>query len=159
MLNSPVEYAANVLNKIASNIPEIERLRTTVIEGARKHGYVESLGGHRSYIHGIKSFNSAERAGAERSAFDSLFQGTASGDITKIATNTIQELLDKIYPDKFNPGIKLVQQIHDEVLLEGDESELKAISADIVGAFEQAMTLKVPLIAEYEIGKSWGDIH
>ena len=159
MLNRPVDYAANVLDKIASNIPEIERLRTAVITDARKYGYVESLGGHRSYIHGINSYNSSERGAAERSAFDSLFQGTASGDITKIATNKVQELLDKVYPDKFNPGIKLVQQIHDEVLLEGDEQELKSIAPEVLAAFEDAMSLDVPLVAEYSIGKNWGDIH
>ena len=52
-----------------------------------------------------------------------------------------------------------MQQIHDEVLLEGDEQELTSIAPEVLLAFEDAMSLDVPLVAEYSIGKNWGDIH
>jgi len=126
---------------------------------ALEYGYVESLLGHRSWVWGLKSRNTDERLHAERAAFDSLFQGTGSGDVTKIATLVAQQQLDELFPDPFTAPVRQVMQVHDELLWEGPRElleELKHIPED---AFMNHVELKVPLKAESKIGKSWADVH
>ncbi len=150
----------NVIKQIRDNIPEIGALKKAVLEEARSKGYVETLEGHRVYIAHINSPNSTIRAKAERTAFDGLFQGTGSGDITKIATINAQDELDKLFPDIFNPQAKLLLQAHDEMLIESDEATLKSIAPVIESSFVNSVSgLSVPLTAESHIGKSWGDVH
>jgi len=161
-LNIRIDEAASILAKIRNNLPEIEELRKEVIERVRRDGYVESYLGHRSYIYGLFSRNSQERESAERSAFDSLFQGTGSGDITALATIRTQALLDARYPTSTygnRPPVILVQQIHDELLLEGSEDELQQLGPEVQRIFEQTVKLKVPIVSTWDVGKTWGDIH
>lgn len=162
-LNIPINEAATIIGKIKTNIPEIEQLKRAVLTEAKQDGYVPSYLGHRSYIYGLFSRNSAERESAERSAFDALFQGTASGDITALATIRTQELLDQLYPVEtygLHPPVILVQQIHDELLLEGKQEDLEAVAGQIINIFANTIpTLKVPVVAKYSIGTRWGDIH
>jgi DNA polymerase-1 len=158
-LGISIGAAANIISKISSEL-NIDRLRKSVLESARRLGYVESFGGHRSYIWGLHSGDSVTRGHAERAAFDVLFQGTASGDVTKIACITTQDALDELYPDVMAPKVKLIQQIHDEILLEGPRDELERVKDIPANAFKTALTgLKVPIEAKGEIGKSWADVH
>lgn len=161
-LNISVNEAGSILAKIRNNIPEIEHLRKEVLERVRRDGYIESYLGHRSYIYGLFSRNSGERESAERSAFDALFQGTGSGDITALATIRVQELLDSKYPIEqygLRPPVILVQQIHDELLLEGSKDALEAIGPQVVDIFRNTVSLKVPIVSQYKVGKKWGEIH
>jgi DNA polymerase I len=158
-LNVSIGEAARVMSKIKSAL-NIDKLQTRVLEDVRRLGYVESLGGHRSYIHNIKSFNSKDRGHAERAAFDSLFQGTASGDVTKIACVRVQDALDKLYPNLLQPEVRLVLQVHDEILLEGPRHELEGLTGLVETSFINALPqLRVPLTAESKIGKSWSEVH
>jgi len=158
-LNIRVSEAQVVLNKIKENIPEIDALRKMVLEKARRDGYVESYLGHRSYVYGLYSRNSGERESAERAAFDALFQGTGSGDITALATIRVQQLLDDMGYDELEPEVFLVQQIHDELLLEGPQELLEQIGPEVVRIFEETVQLHVPIVSKFGIGKRWGDIH
>ena len=158
-LNISVGAAANIISKISSEL-NIDKLRKSVLESARRLGYVESYGGHRSYIWGLHSGDSVTRGHAERAAFDVLFQGTASGDVTKIACIMTQDELDKLYPDVLAPEVMMIQQIHDEILLEGPRDQLELVADIPARAFETALTgLKVPIEAKGQIGKSWADVH
>jgi len=161
-LNISIGEAGAILAKIRANIPEIDELKKEVIEKVRQVGYVESYLGHRSYIYGLFSRNSGERESAERSAFDALFQGTGSGDITALATIRVQQLLDEKYPtDKYGlrPPVILVQQIHDELLLEGSKDALEELGPQVSQIFRDTVSLKVPIVSSWDVGKKWGDIH
>lgn len=158
-IKESLSYASGVIKRIRDNIPEIGALREAVLEEARRLGYVETHEGHRVYINGLHSPNSTVRATAERSAFDGLFQGTGSGDITKMACITAQDELDKLYPDLFNPKARLIMQVHDEILVESDEETLKQIAPILEASFVNSVKLSVPLTADTHIGKNWGNIH
>jgi DNA polymerase-1 len=159
MLNSSINYAEGVLNRILTNIPEIPALRNRVLSEARENGYVESVLGHRSYINGIQSLRRDDREAAERTAFDALFQGTGSGDITKLATINAQRYLDELYPDFFNPEVMMILQVHDELLFEGPEQSLIEFAPLACKAFEESVELSVPIVADFHHGKNWGEIH
>lgn len=158
-LNISVGAAAAIISKISSEL-KIDKLRKSVLESARRLGYVESYAGHRSYMWGLHSGDSTVRGHAERAAFDALFQGTASGDVTKIACIVTQDELDRLYPDVLAPEVMMIQQIHDEILLEGPYDQLELVKDIPANAFKTALTgLKVPIEAKGEIGKAWSDVH
>ena len=150
--------ASRIMTTVKTSIPEIEALRNAVITKARSNGYVESLLGHRSYVRGLHSSNRSERAAAERTAFDVLFQGTASRDVTAITCILVTRELDKLY-DPLHPEVKQVIQVHDEIVLEGPEEALRELAPMVERSFADAVQMRVPIVSESKIGKSWGDIH
>ena len=51
--------------------------------------------------------------------------------------------------------LKLLLQIHDELVLEAPEEEAEALADVVRDEMEKAMTLRVPLKAEAGIGPDW----
>jgi DNA polymerase-1 len=120
-------------------------------EEARKQGYITSLFGRRRYFPSINDRNFAVRSRAEREAINMPIQGTAS-DIVKIAMIRVAEALRR---EKLET--KMIMQVHDELLFEAPESEVKAASDIIVREMENAATLDVPLVVEIGVGDNWMD--
>jgi DNA polymerase-1 len=94
-----------------------------------------------------------ERAAAERIAFNTVIQGSAS-DIVKTAMGGVSAFLETNAP-----GSRLLLQVHDELILEVKEGDLAPVSKEIGRLMEQAVPLAVPLRVNIEAGPSWGDIH
>ncbi len=120
-------------------------------ETARKQGYVASLFGRRRYFPSISDRNYSVRSRAEREAINMPIQGTAS-DIVKIAMIRVHEALKK---EKLET--KMIMQVHDELLFEAPEAEVKRASEIIKREMEAAATLDVPLVVEVGSGDNWMD--
>src|SRR5258708_12720381 len=108
---------------------------------AREKGYITSLFGRRRYFPSINDRNFAVRSRAEREAINMPIQGTAS-DIVKIAMIRVANALKK---EKLET--KMIMQVHDELLFEGPEAEVKAASELINLEMESAATLHSPITA------------
>lgn len=161
-LGISISEAQGILSRIRTGIPELDELKRDVVDSAKQLGYVESLLGHRSHVYGLFASNRGTREAAERTAFDSLFQGTGSGDVTAIATIETQRLLDTYYPPNiygYKPLVRLDMQVHDELILEGPEDALEIFGPMVSKTFENSVQLSVPIVADYKIGKKWGEIH
>ena len=129
---------------VANYMREIKEL-------AKTNGYVETEVGRRRYLPEINSPNFQVQSGAERMAINMPIQGLAS-DIMKIA-------MLKVHAEyKNNPDVKMLLQIHDEIILEVKENIAQEISERIKTILENAYTLRVPLVANVEIGDNWGEI-
>ena len=120
---------------------------------AKQQGYVETLGGRRLYLPDINSRNVPKRQYAERTAINAPMQGTAA-DIIKKAMLTTH---DWIIQDK--PNVKMIMQVHDELVFEVAESELQTATVKINELMSSAMKLDVPLIVETGIGNNWDEAH
>lgn len=118
-------------------------------EEAREKGYITSLFGRRRYFPGIRDRNYTVRSRAEREAINMPIQGTAS-DIVKIAMIKVADALKK---EKLQT--KMIMQVHDELLFEAPESEIKQAEALIKREMESAAELEVPLIVEIGYGDNW----
>jgi len=116
---------------------------------AREQGYVTSLYGRRRYLPGIKDSNYNVRARAEREAINMPIQGTAS-DIVKIAMLRVDKALKAA-----NLETRMIMQIHDELLFEAPEAEVKQATEIIKREMEAAAELSVPLTVEIGSGKNW----
>ncbi|MFV0574240.1 MAG: DNA polymerase I [Vibrio sp.] len=121
---------------------------------ATEQGYVETLFGRRLHLPEIKSSNGMRRKGAERAAINAPMQGTAA-DIIKKAMLIVAEWIQA----EGNGEIKLLMQVHDELVFEVKESELERIERKVQELMESAAELDVPLVAEFGHGDNWDQAH
>ena len=123
------------------------------IEAALKTGYVTTLLGRRRYIPELSSNSAMDKQAGQRIAANTPIQGSAA-DICKLAMLQITALMRE-------RGLKsrLLLQVHDELVFECPASEVEAASAIIRDRMEHAYPLKVPLVVDIGVGKSWGDAH
>lgn len=136
------------------------------IAQARRFGYVETMLKRRRPIDDIDSNNPQRRALAERIAINSVVQGSAA-DLIKIAMVDLHARLsphashwrgrqpDGEYKPPEIPGVLMLLQIHDELVFEAPEASAEAARALIVDRMEKAMSLRVPLIADAHIARTW----
>ena len=120
---------------------------------AASQGYVETLLGRRRYFPGLKSGgNPATRAREEREAINAPIQGTAA-DIMKIAMTRVASALNEA-------GLKghMLLQVHDELVLECPQNELKKTAKIVRTMMENAYNLLIPLKTEARYGHDWGDL-
>ncbi len=138
-------------------------------EFAKKNGYVETELGRRRYIPEINSPNFQVQNAGERMAINMPIQGMAA-DIVKLAMIKVSEEYKSnmnIRPIKsagggpasqeFN-GVKILLQIHDEIILEVKEGIAGDVAKKIKEIMENVYKLKVPLVANVKIGDNWGEI-
>lgn len=114
--------------------------------------------GRKTWFPRLTSANQNERAGSERAAINAPIQGT-SADIIKRAMNR----MDAALADAGLAGVKMLLQVHDELVFEvaeGDvERAIPVIKAVMEGAAQPAVTLSVPLEVEVGTGATWGAAH
>ncbi len=94
------------------------------------------------------------RAQAERVAVNMPIQGLEA-DIIKKAMIVLHNSVLKKYADK----IRMVLQVHDELLFEIKEDIVKKITPEIVNIMESILALEVPIIADAKTGDNWGEMH
>lgn len=137
--------------------PGIRDYMESMKQMARDKGYVESIFGRRCYLPMINSKSGAERSFGERQAINAPLQGTAA-DIIKRAMARLPLALSDAGLD-----IKMLLQVHDELVFECDEATaeraIPLIKTTMEHAAMPAVSLSVPLIVEAKAAKNWGEAH
>jgi DNA polymerase I len=145
------EEAREFIRKYFANYPQVAQFLDEVKISAREKGFVETEMGRRRYIPEINSTNAMLRNQADRMAVNMPIQGLAA-DIIKLAMIAADSLIREKYPD-----VKMVLQIHDELLFEVPEKQAEKFAKDIKAEMESVYKLSVPLIADVKIGDNWGE--
>jgi DNA polymerase-1 len=133
--------------------PGVKNYMDNTREMAREQGYVETLFGRRLYLPEIRSRNAQRRQYAERTAINAPMQGTAA-DIIKRAMISVDHWLQKS-----KPPLRMIMQVHDELVFEVAAKEVEMASAKIRSLMEAAADLSVPLVAEAGVGENWDQAH
>ena len=120
---------------------------------AHDNGYVETLFGRRLYLPEINSRNGQRRQAAERTAINAPMQGTAA-DIIKRAMLAVDEWIN----DE-QPPVRMLMQVHDELVFEVREDVLEAASQKINQLMASAAELAVPLLVDVGVGENWDQAH
>lgn len=141
--------AKDYIDTYFDRFPGIKNYMDQVVREAKDKGYVETLFNRRRELPDINSRNFNLRAFAERTAINSPIQGSAA-DILKIAMIRLDEALTI-----GNYKTKMLLQVHDEIVLEVPNEELEIIKELVKEIMEAAISLKVPLEADENIGKTW----
>ncbi|MGU5537050.1 DNA polymerase I [Aeromonas caviae] len=121
---------------------------------AEAQGYVETLFGRRLYLPDIKSRNTGLRKAAERAAINAPMQGTAA-DIIKRAMINVDGWIRGIEDE----SIRMLMQVHDELVFEIREEKLEEYIAIIKDKMSGAAELYVPLVVEAGTGDNWDQAH
>ncbi|MCU9925806.1 DNA polymerase I [Aeromonas caviae] len=121
---------------------------------ADAQGYVETLFGRRLYLPDIKSRNAGLRKAAERAAINAPMQGTAA-DIIKRAMINVDGWIRGIEDE----SIRMLMQVHDELVFEIREEKLEEYIALIKEKMSCAAELDVPLVVEVGTGVNWDQAH
>ncbi|EOA80106.1 DNA polymerase I [Borreliella burgdorferi] len=147
------EEAKGFINSYFDSYPKIKEFIINQINFVRNAGYSETILKRRRYIKEINSNNYLERSAAERIAINSIIQGSAA-DIMKIA---MVKVFNEFKSKKMES--KILLQVHDEMLIESPIEEENEVKKILKIMMETAYILNLPLRANIETGKSWGEIH
>ncbi|MBP2700853.1 DNA polymerase I [Photobacterium lucens] len=146
--------AQDYMNVYFERYPGVLEYMESTRNTASEKGYVETLFGRRLYLPDIKSRNGLRRKAAERAAINAPMQGTAA-DIIKLAMIAVDNWVQQQPQDE----VRLLMQVHDELVFEVKESALESVTAEVKALMEQAATLDVPLIADAGFGDNWDQAH
>jgi DNA polymerase-1 len=152
-LGIETKAAAAYIDRYFQRYPGVKRYMDETRAQAKAQGYVETVFGRRLVLPEINSPNGPRRAGAERAAINAPMQGTAA-DLIKMSMVAVQRALDAE-----KPGIKMIMQVHDELVFELPEGEVDWLKSEIPRLMAGVAGLKVPLLAEVGVGANWDQAH
>lgn len=122
-------------------------------EKAKERGYAETLFGRKRFLPDIHSQNATVRSFAERNAVNAPIQGTAA-DIIKVAMIRIHQRIKQEHLQA-----KMIMQVHDELNFNVPIQEIEQVKQIVLQEMQQAVQLRVPLVADCGIGNNWLEAH
>ncbi|MEQ3512726.1 DNA polymerase I [Pseudoalteromonas sp. BZB3] len=153
-LDIPRNEAQHYMDKYFERFPGVLEYMERTREEAAEKGYVETLFGRRLHLPDIKARNGARRKAAERAAINAPMQGTAADIIKKAMLKVADWLATQTTND-----IKLLMQVHDELVFEIAKDKVEAFSERICSLMSEAVNLDVPLLVEADYGDNWEQAH
>ena len=148
----PSADASGFIQRYFQRFGTVKAFQDRVIGNAEDNGYAETLLGRRRYFPEIRSRLFAVRQAAIRATINAPIQGSAS-DIVKIAMIRVAEFLDREAP-----SVRMLLQVHDELLLEGPEDELRRIAPRLCEIMVGALEMKARLHVDLKLGRNWEDM-
>ncbi len=131
--------------------PKLKTFLDGVVKSAKETGSSYTMYGRRRPVPELSSSNFMQRSFGERVAMNSPIQGTAA-DIIKIAMLRVQK---RLVEEQINA--RLILQVHDELLIEAEDSLEERVKAILTEEMEGAAALEVPLVVDVHSGKTWYD--
>ena len=153
-LGCPREEAQKFYDKYFESFPRMAEYLKEQKEMAHKEGFTETLFGRRRYFPEIASRVPFIEKEAERQAVNHPIQGTAA-DIVKIAMVKADEALLKRGLLK---KVRLILQIHDELVYEADEKFIDEAASIITEEMEGVIGEKskgIPISVDVKMGDNW----
>ena len=145
--------AQDYIDRFFARYPGVKQFMDSTREQAKTRGYVETLYGRRLYLPNILSRNAAQRQYAERTAINAPLQGTAA-DLIKLAMIDVAAWIAAEAP-----SLRMIMQVHDELVFEGPQEELRARAPQLADRMCRVSQLAVPLVADWGVGANWDEAH
>jgi len=145
--------AKQIIDAYFGQFSRLKEYQQEVIDGARANGFVQTIAGRKRYLPDIQSANAVVRSFAERNAINAPVQGSAA-DLIKLAMIRIHQELKRTEMKS-----RMVLQVHDELIFDVPRPEVEALAALVTTCMQDAMTLNVPLVADYGVGDNWLAAH
>ena len=141
-------------SKYFETFPKVRVYLDNVLEQAQEDEYAESAFGRRRYLPALSSGVQMVRASAERMAKNMPLQGTAS-DIMKMAMIAVDKWINT---EGFDDDVKLLLQVHDELVLEVKADLVEKVSDKLKEIMEKVASFEVPLTVDVEVGDNWKEM-
>jgi DNA polymerase-1 len=150
-LGISTKEAKEIIQRYFESFPTVKSYFRFVVDSSKENGYIETLLKRRRYFD-YENATPMFKAAYERESVNSLFQGSAS-DLIKLSMNKIH----KIIKDE-SLHVKMLLQIHDELIFEVDEADAVEIGERFRSVMEGIMELNIPLKASMNIGNKWSEL-
>jgi len=146
------EAAADFIDNYFPQFSRVEEFLAELLRDCEHKGYAETILGRRREIQGIRTVEGRQRNMPERTAINTVIQGSAADLIKQAMLNVAAKL-------KATPGLgRLLLQIHDELVFECPEDQLHDLATMVKYEMETAMDLDVPLVVDLASGPNWYDL-
>jgi len=143
--------AAAFIDAYFTRYSGVEEFLAKILAEARENGYVKTILGRRRAIRGVRPDAPRQRNLPERTAINTVIQGSAA-DLIKLAMIVIhRRLRDQSW------SAKMLLQIHDELIFEVPPHELSNLAEMVAAEMAGVMPLNVPLVVDVKTGASWAD--
>jgi len=147
--------AEDFIQTYFERFPGVREYIDTTKALATRQGYVETLMGRRRYFPELQPGSKAPhnvRQAAERMAINAPIQGSAA-DIINIATVSLHRALRER-----GSRARMILQVHDELVVEAPEEEVKTVAPLMREVMENAFELRAPLKADLKTGQNWEEM-
>ena len=129
--------------------PGVRAFMDECVKKGNETGYAQTMHGRRRELYELRSQNRNVRNFGERAAMNTPVQGTAA-DIIKLAMVSVSRRLREE-----GCRARLILQVHDELIVEAEESQAEAVCRIVKEEMENAAQMNVRLTADVHSGKSW----
>lgn len=144
--------AKTFIDNYLNSFPKVKEFMSSIIQDAKRDGYVKTLLNRRRYIPDVHNKNFNARSVAERTAMNSPIQGSAA-DIIKLAmVNYAKDEKARSF------NAELLLQIHDELIFDVPKDEVEDFITVIKNIMENALDIGVPLKVEHGYGSDWYEV-
>jgi len=150
----PYARAKEFIDSYFSVYKGIKKFIDNSIEEARVKGYTETLYGRRRYLPELNSSVIQIRKAAERMAINTPLQGTAADMIKAAMVKIYKEIKETYKTDE----VKLLLQVHDELLFEVRNDYVKKAGREFKSMMENIIKLKVPIVVDAKAGDNWEEM-
>ena len=145
-LREAIEYVDNYFK----NYRVVREWIDKNIASARQNGYVKTMLGHVRYLPEFNMGVGSMASFAQRAAINTIVQG-GSADIIKKA------MIDVFTAYRGTP-VQMTMQVHDELIFEIPQDRVGETAARIKELMQNAVRLRVPLLASAKAGKNWYEL-
>jgi len=149
ILNISAKEAKRYIESYFDTFENVKDNLDDIKEFMQEHGYVQTLLGRKRYFD-FKNATAFEMSNYLRMGVNTVFQGSAA-DLIKLSMNQIT----KRYQNK---DVKILLQIHDEIILQTKKDISQQIAKECSQIMENIVKLEVPLKTSVHIGKNWGEL-
>ena len=151
-LGVPAAEAKVLIERFDQRYAQVRRFQDQQFALAQERGYIQTIAGRRWPIAGLASLDQQLRAYAERLARRATHEGSVA-DVSRRGLLHADRALRQA-------GLSAVPllQVHDEVLFEVPEAELKQAAEVAAHAMRYAFALEVPLRVGCKAGPNWAEL-
>ena len=151
-LGIPQAEAAAFIDAYFTEYAGVDAFITRTLEAALASGRVETILGRRRPINGIKNTGGRVRNLAERTAVNTVIQGSAADLIKRAMLDVDRRIREE------GLAARMLLQIHDELVFECPAGEVAPLSRVVREAMTGALALDVPLKVDIAAGPNWLDV-
>jgi DNA polymerase I len=151
-LGIPQGDAAAFIENYFAKYPGVDRYLQDLLREVDRTGYAKTILGRRREIQGIRNVTGRQRNLSERTAINTVIQGSAADLIKRAMINVHARLAESQHPGR------MLLQIHDELVFETPAAEVDSLVALARKEMESAFQLDVPLTVDVSVGDNWLDM-
>jgi DNA polymerase-1 len=145
--------AGHYISRYFERFSKVANFMEEIVTTARDVGAAYTVCGRKRPIPGLLSKNFRIRSAAERVAQNTPMQGSAA-DIMKLAMLKVDAILREPTCDA-----SMLLTVHDELIIEVEAGQAESVTKRVQEAMQAAYELKVPLVVDVGLAKSWADAH